>query len=95
MGQIVLEPERKILDALSWTRSPKCEFRLHNSGSNYREPCPWLLSPSFLKQVANWSASVVLRFNRSCSCQDDCAIYYACAVLGWNLLSNIFRGKLH
>jgi len=48
----------------------------------------------FIKQVANWSASAWWRFHRPCSCQDDCGIYYECAVLGWNLLSNIFRVKL-
>ena len=42
MEQIVLEPERKILDA--WSRSEKYEFRFHSPGSNYCEPCPWLLS---------------------------------------------------
>jgi len=45
MDQIVLEPERKILDA--WSRSPKFEFRLHSPSSSYCEPCPGLLSASF------------------------------------------------
>jgi len=36
------------------------------------------------------SSCKLVRFSRmefpwSCSCQDDCGIYYACAVLGWNL----------
>jgi len=31
-------------------------FRLHSLCSNYCQPCPWLLSAGFLKQVANWSA---------------------------------------
>ena len=85
MNQIVLEPQRKILDAWSWCRSQKFEFRVHSPGSNYCEPCPWLLSVSFLKQLARWSAYVIWRFHRCCSCQDYCGIYYGCAVLGWNL----------
>jgi len=56
MDQVVLEPERKILDACSWSRSQKYEFRLHSPGYNYCEPCPWLLSASFSKQIANRSA---------------------------------------
>jgi len=93
MDQVILEPERTILDACSWSWSPKFEFRLHSPGSNYCEPCPWLLPASFSKQIANRSALVLSRFHRSCWSQDDCGIYYACAVLGWNLLSNIFRGN--
>ena len=46
-----VEPEkttlRKILDACSWNRSPKFEFRFHSPDSKYCEPCPWLLSASF------------------------------------------------
>jgi len=36
---------------------------------------PGFLSASFLKPIASWSASVLWRFHRSCSCQDDCGIY--------------------
>jgi len=43
------------------------------------------LSVRFLKLVGSWSAEAVWRFHRSCSCQDVCGIYYACAVLGSNL----------
>jgi len=38
MDQVVLEPERTILDACSWSLSPKFEYRLHSPGSNYCEP---------------------------------------------------------
>jgi len=54
MDQIVLDPERKILDAWNWSQNPKFEFRLHSPDFNYCGPCSWLLSASFLKQVANW-----------------------------------------
>jgi len=40
MDQIVLEPERSILDA--WSRRQKFAFRFHSPGSNYCEFCPWL-----------------------------------------------------
>jgi len=50
-----VEPEkttlRKILDACSWNRSPKFEFRFHSPDSNYCEPCPWILSASFLSRL--------------------------------------------
>jgi len=40
---------------------------------------------TFTKQVGTWSASVLWLFTRSCSCQDDCGIHYACAVLDWKI----------
>jgi len=46
---------------------------------------PWCLSACFSMQFTSWSAKVLWRFRRSCSCQDDCGICYACAVLGRNL----------
>ena len=49
IDQIVLEPERKSLDA--WSRSPKFEFRRHSPCSNHCEPCPWLLSASFWSRL--------------------------------------------
>ena len=52
------------------------------------------LSASFFKAGCKLVSLVVWGFHRSSSFQDDCDIYYACAVLGRNLLSNIFRGKL-
>jgi len=45
VDQIVLEPERKILDAWSW--GPKVESRLHSLGSNCCKPCPVILSARF------------------------------------------------
>ena len=56
IDQIVLEPERKSLDA--WSRSPKFEFRRHSPCSNHCEPCPWLLSASF------WSRLQLVSFSR-------------------------------
>ena len=43
------EPEPKFLDAWSWCRSPKFEFRLYSLGSNDCAPCPWLFICKFFK----------------------------------------------
>jgi len=55
---------------------------------------PGFLSASFLKQVANWSASVVWSFHQSMPMSRRLRNLLACAVRGRNLLRNIFGGKL-
>ena len=68
-------------------------------GSTVLVPTTANLAPGFYLQVFKAGCKLV-SFSRiafppwSCSCHDDCSIFYTCAVPGWNLLSNIFRGKL-
>jgi len=62
MDQIVLEGEQT---NLGWSRSQKFEFPPHSPGSNYCEPCPWLLSASFqsrlqIGQLQSYSVSTGL-----------------------------------
>jgi len=47
MDQIILEPEPKKLDARSWSRSPKFEFRLYSPAQ------PHLLVQSSVKYLAS------------------------------------------
>jgi len=82
MDQIVLEPESKTFTG--WRQSqkfwmPGAGDRNLSFGSTALVPttanlAPGFLSASFFK--AGW------RFHRSCSCHDNCGIYYACAALG-------------
>jgi len=106
MEQIILEPEPKTFGGRNQSWSKK--FWMLGAGtrnlsfvhffSNYCDPWPLLFSYKFFKagcnrlqigQLKSYGVSTSLR-----PCQDDCGIYYAYAVRGWNLLSNIFRGKL-
>jgi len=93
MDQTVLEPEPRV-----WSRSQKfwmsgagAGARNLNFSSKALVPLPTTAilstdfsSASFLKQVAMQIGQLKSYgvSTRLCSCQDDCGIYYACAVRG-------------
>ena len=62
---------------------PKAEAQNLNFSSKALVPTTANLAfyLQFFKQFANWSALIAWHFHRSCSCQDDCGIYYTCAAL--------------